>query len=70
MLTEIPGDPLFVIQYIDTSAEDGLFRKYRVMMINGELYPLHVAVSKDWKVHYFTADMAKNADNRLEDAFF
>ncbi len=70
VLAGMPGDALFVIQYIDTRAEDGLFRKYRVMMINGKLYPLHVAVSKDWKVHYFTADMAKNADNRSEDAFF
>lgn len=70
MLAEVPGDDLLVIQYIDTSGSDGMFRKYRVMMIGGTLYPLHAAISKDWKVHYFTADMAENAEHRLEDAHF
>jgi hypothetical protein len=45
-------------------------RKYRVMMIGGELYPLHVAISSHWKIHYFTADMAERADHRAEDARF
>jgi hypothetical protein len=45
-------------------------RKYRVMAIGGTLYPLHVAVSREWKVHYFTADMASDAANRAEDERF
>jgi hypothetical protein len=31
---------------------------------------LHLAVSHDWKVHYFTAEMADNAEHRAEDAAF
>jgi hypothetical protein len=27
------------------------------MIIDGEIYPLHLAVSRHWKVHYFTADL-------------
>jgi hypothetical protein len=45
-------------------------RKYRVMMIDGQLYPLHVAISSHWKVHYFTAEMADNPEHRAEDAEF
>ncbi len=35
-----------------------------------ELYPLHVAISSHWKIHYFTAEMAERADHRAEDAEF
>ena len=45
-------------------------RKYRAMMIGGALYPLHVAISSQWKIHYFTAEMAERADHRAEDAEF
>ena len=52
------------------ATRDGLARKYRVMMIGGKLYPLHLAISDDWKVHYFTADMAERPDHRAEEAAF
>jgi len=45
-------------------------RKYRVMMVDGEIYPLHVAVSQKWKIHYFSADMVDSPENRAEDAAF
>ncbi len=46
------------------------YRKYRVMMIGGWLYPLHLAISPNWKIHYVTADMADNAGHRAEEAKF
>jgi hypothetical protein len=45
-------------------------RKYRVMFIGGVAYPLHLAISADWKVHYFTAAMAANPDFRREEHRF
>jgi hypothetical protein len=66
----LPGDELLVIEYLDARGADGNSRKYRVMFIDGHLYPLHLAISRQWKVHYFTADMADRVDNRLEDAAF
>jgi hypothetical protein len=69
-LQAIPGNHLIALQYLDTRSPDGKFRKYRVMLIDGACYPMHVAVSRDWKVHYFTADMAENAAYRREDEFF
>ncbi len=48
----------------------GTIAKYRVMMIGGWLYPLHLAISAHWKIHYVTADMTENAEHRAEEAKF
>jgi glutathione synthase/RimK-type ligase-like ATP-grasp enzyme len=66
----LPGDELLVIEYLDARGEDGSARKYRVMMIGGQIYPLHLAISRNWKVHYFTSDMADHPDHRAEEAAF
>src|SRR5258708_18577311 len=39
-------------------------------MIGGEIYTVDVGISGDWKVHYFTSDMADKPDHRLEEANF
>ncbi len=69
-LNEIPGQEIIVMQYLDARGADGKSRKYRVMMIDGELYPLHCAISSHWKIHYFTAEMTESAEHRAEDAAF
>src|ERR1019366_2384440 len=66
----LPGDQLLAIEYLDARGTDGNARKYRVMMIAGRLYPLHLAISGNWKVHYFTSDMADKPHHRLEEAAF
>jgi glutathione synthase/RimK-type ligase-like ATP-grasp enzyme len=66
----LPGDDLLVIEYLDACGRDGNARKYRVMMIGGQVYPLHLAISRNWKVHYFTSDMADKPDHRSEEASF
>lgn len=66
----LPGTDLLVIEYLDARAKDGSARKYRVMMIGGKTYPLHLAISRNWKVHYFTSDMADQPDHRAEELAF
>jgi Flp pilus assembly protein TadD len=66
----LPGDELLAIEYLDARGRDGNARKYRVMMIGGRCYPLHLAISGKWKVHYFTSDMADKPDHRQEEARF
>jgi hypothetical protein len=66
----LPGAELLVLDYVAPPSEDGLFRKFRVMRVDGVMYPLHLAVSTHWKVHYFTAAMAGNANYRAEEARF
>lgn len=69
-LPSVPGPELLAIQYLDTRSRDGKIRKHRVMMIDGVLYPLHTAISHEWKVHYFTAEMSDNPEHQAEDAAF
>jgi len=66
----LPGDELLAIEYLDARGEDGNARKYRAMMIDGAIYPLHLAISRNWKVHYFTSDMADEPGHRSEEARF
>jgi hypothetical protein len=69
-LPSLPGTELMVLEYLDARASDGKIRKYRVMMVDGKFYPLHSAVSHDWKVHYFSADMVETPAHRDEDEAF
>jgi hypothetical protein len=69
-MAQLPGEELLAIDYLDARGADGMARKYRVMIIDGALYPLHLAISADWKVHYFTANMAANAAHREEERRF
>jgi hypothetical protein len=66
----LPGLELLAISYLDGRGPDGMYRKYRVLFIGGKLYPLHLAISPRWKVHYFSADMADRPDHRAEEAEF
>jgi len=66
----LPGLDLMVMDYLDCTGADGYARKYRVMMIDGGLYPLHMAASLEWKVHYFTAAMRDDARLQAEEALF
>ena len=66
----LAGDKLLAIQYLDARGADEMARKYRVMFIGGRLYPLHLAISSEWKVHYFSADMARSEDFRDEERRF
>jgi len=69
-LRAMPRDEVLLIGYADTRAADGMVRKYRVMSIGGTLYPVHLAISPNWKVHYVSSAMAGNAAFRAEEAVF
>ena len=66
----MPDGDLIAMNYLDGRGSDGMFRKYRVMLVDGRLYPLHLAIGVDWKVHYFTADMVQNIAHQEEERGF
>lgn len=66
----LPGEHLLLIEPLDARGLDGRWRKYRAMLVGGEIFPLHLAASDDWKVHYFTSAMAGQPDLRAEEAAF
>ncbi len=69
-LAALPGERLMAIEQLDAAGADGASRKYRVMLIGGEMLPLHLAISPDWKVHCYTAGMAERPAHRAEEARF
>jgi tetratricopeptide (TPR) repeat protein len=68
VLATLPGDEILAIAYLDARGAGGSARKYRALFIDGALYPVHLAISPAWKIHYFSADMRNNDDNRAEEA--
>jgi hypothetical protein len=60
----------FISPHVDYSGADGLFRKYRVVLIEGRPYACHMAISDQWKIWYYNADMAQCAAHRAEEAHF
>lgn len=69
-LAGLPRETVLVMDDLDAISDDGWYRKYRVMCIAGVLYPIHLAISADWKVHYVTAAMADNPSHRAEEQRF
>jgi hypothetical protein len=69
-IDSLSAEELLLISYLDARGADGLSRKYRVMFVDGVIYPLHLAASPDWKVHYFSSHMAQNPLLREEERRF
>jgi glutathione synthase/RimK-type ligase-like ATP-grasp enzyme len=69
-IDSLGGKELLVIPYLDARGADGMARKYRVMFIDGAAYALHLAISADWKVHYFSAAMQDEGAYRDEERRF
>lgn len=69
-LDERPEDGFFISPFLDYASRDGQFRKYRIALVGGVAYPVHMAICEDWKVWYLNADMALNPANRAEEARF
>ena len=66
----LPGESLLAIELLDARGADGHYRKYRVLCIGGVLYPIHLARSTHWKVHYFSADQVRTAEAIAEEEAF
>ena len=60
----------FVSNFIDYRGADGLYRKYRIVLIEGQPFICHMAISKRWMIHYLNADMEESAAKRDEEARF
>jgi glutathione synthase/RimK-type ligase-like ATP-grasp enzyme len=66
----MPGDALLGLEFLDTQSPDRHYRKYRLMHIGGELYPAHLAVGDNWKVHYMHSLTPRFAAFREEERRF
>jgi glutathione synthase/RimK-type ligase-like ATP-grasp enzyme len=67
-LEKVTAAQFYLARFVDYSSADGLFRKYRVTMIEGVPYLCHMAISSHWMVHYLNAGMNESAEKRAEEA--
>jgi tetratricopeptide (TPR) repeat protein len=67
-LRTVHAEEFYLSDFWDFRSEDGYFRKYRLIFVDRKVYPYHLAISKDWLVHYWRADMV-DWMKREEEAF-
>ena len=65
------GETMFTLSpFIDYRNADGLYRKYRIVIVDGKAYAGHMALSDHWMIHYLNAHMSDSAAKRAEEAAF
>ena len=69
-LLERPEQEFFVSRFVDYANADGLFRKYRIVFVDGRAYACHMAVADRWDIWYLNAGMAFSDSKRMEEANF
>lgn len=69
-LSDVPDDAFFVSPFANYARADGFYRKYRVVVVDGEPYPYHLAISPHWMVHYYNTPMRDTPWMREEERRF
>jgi hypothetical protein len=67
-LREHPEPTFYVARFVDYRSADGMFRKYRVALVEGRPFASHMGVSQHWMIHYLNAGMRESAPKRAEEA--
>lgn len=66
-LRAISENDFYISPFVDYRSADGLFRKYRVVLIDARPYICHLAISSHWMIHYLNAGMTESAEKRAEE---
>lgn len=69
-VAKVDAEEFFLSPFIDYSGKDGLFRKFRVALVDGKPYASHMGISSNWMIHYVNAGMYEDAKKREEEAAF
>lgn len=48
----LDGREYYLTQFVEYAEEDGLYKKYRLIVVDGKAYLRHVKVSAGWMVHH------------------
>ena len=69
-LAERQETEFFVARFVDYAGDDGLFRKYRIVIVDGRPYACHMAIADRWDIWYLNAGMGFSESKRREEADF
>ncbi|WP_338764106.1 hypothetical protein [Massilia sp. METH4] len=67
-LDRVPAERFYLSRFVDYRGANGLFGKYRVVLIEGTPYLAHFASSEHWMVHYLNAGMGESEAKRALEA--
>jgi hypothetical protein len=65
-----PEQEFFVARFVNYASDDGLFRKFRIVFVDGRPYACHMAIADRWDIWYLNAGMMDSAAKRLEEETF
>ena len=69
-LSTLSEETFYISRFVDYSDQDGQFRKYRIVLIEGHPFFCHMGISSDWMIHYLNAGMIESAEKRAEEERF
>jgi len=56
----LDGRDYYLTEFVDYPSDDGLYRKYRIVVVGGQVFLRHMIISDNWLIHsnsrYFMAD--------------
>ena len=61
------GRDLYVTAYADFRSPDGLYRKYRLLVVDGVPFPRHMVASPSWNIHSEDRPLLMNKRPDLRD---
>lgn len=61
-------EAFYIAEFVDYRGPDGLFRKWRIAVIEGHPFICHMALNDRWMIHYLNAGMTESADKRAAEA--
>jgi tetratricopeptide (TPR) repeat protein len=65
-----PAHAYYLTDFIDFADDAGLYRKYRMIFVEGQPIPYHLAIGERWMVHYESARMDLHPDRLAEEVRF
>ncbi|MBF0477473.1 MAG: RimK family alpha-L-glutamate ligase [Deltaproteobacteria bacterium] len=69
-LQSMSDGEFYIARFVDYRGADGLFRKFRIALIDGRPFPCHMAISEHWMIHYLNAGMTESPEKRAEEESF
>ena len=69
-LGRVSFESFHVTGFVDYASGDGYYRKYRFIFVDRRVYAYHLVIHTDWLVHYFRAEMDRDAWRRREEELF
>lgn len=69
-IAQHPGTTMYITEFVDYRSADGYYRKYRLIFVNDEVLPYHLAIHNHWMVHHFRTDMGEHEWMRQEEEAF